>query len=314
VNSSCSAYPCTVCGASNNCPRLHPLSSCCLASTDCSATPNPCLACNTVTAQCYAVPGCCNLNSDCGTDPCIECTSNQCVRKAACCESSSQCGACSVCNSTYSCVASPDPNCCTVDSDCGSCRRCAVANNGTKTCVAISDCCLAPSDCETCQNCSDSQCVPIDACCNFDYECSGCDVCSNFTCVTNHALDCCQSDLDCATTEAILASNPETAANVSGCGYTCNFGSQFTSNNSTGVCQPVCTSGKNWTGLIVGLAAGVPLGLLALCLLAAALAAFLYKKRDMLSGKFLHKGHMNETGLQNNAAYETATNVHHSPL
>jgi len=311
ANSSCTGA-CQICDTlNNNCTRITPYASCCLANTDCSNQPgqtaNPCLACNTGTNQCYTIPGCCNTAADCGTDPCIECTGNACVRKNPCCETSSQCGACMDCNSTNVCVPSTDPNCCTTDASCGTCRRCAAAGNGTKTCVDISNCCMSQADCETCQNCSNSQCIPLADCCSFDYQCPGCDICENFACSANFDLSCCLSDQDCTYAVEAAQSNPNITANLSSCGYSCQFSSNFNvQGNHSGVCVAVCSSGQDWTGLIVGLAAGVPL--LAICLagIAAALAAFLYMKRELSSGKFLNGGSIPDTGVNNNAAYSGA--------
>lgn len=317
VATSCSSNACMVCNStSNSCVRqtnpslANPLSACCLVDADCLSSGDACQACNKATHQCYPVAGCCNKALDCGTSPCLNCTSNQCARIADCCETTDQCGACLQCSSTsHTCVASSDASCCTVDTDCGSCRRCAPAGSG-KTCVPISQCCLSDSDCEACQSCNNSSCTPIDACCQFDTDCAGCDICESFNCVTNHDLNCCIKDNDCELARTQMRNNGN-STNIPECDLVCTK-SSTTSN--TGVCKEVCSSPTSYTGLIVGLAAGVPLGLLCLALIAGALAAFLYMKKKSLSELMVKKGEMPNTASAQSPLYESNIPVHNSPL
>jgi hypothetical protein len=310
---ACKQYACQTC-TDNACARIQPLSDCCLTNQDCAA--GPCKACDNTTHTCYDVPGCCNVTADCGTSACVTCSNNQCVSIPDCCEvvnSTTQCAACEVCGSNHKCVASPDPNCCTSDAQCGSCRRCAPGANNAKTCVGISDCCLTSADCETCSNCSNSQCVPIQGCCVFDTDCEGCDICSsNYTCLPHLSLDCCLSDNDCELAREQMEQNPNNT-NIPGCDLICNF-QAAQRGNGTGVCQSVCSSGTDWTGLIVGLAAGVPLGLLCLAAIAAALIAFLLWKRDALTGAFLNKGPDLGTSANTNPAFNNPVQVHNTNL
>eukprot|EP01088_Endostelium_zonatum_P022102 TRINITY_DN91_c0_g1_i1.p1 TRINITY_DN91_c0_g1~~TRINITY_DN91_c0_g1_i1.p1 ORF type:complete len:949 (-),score=173.00 TRINITY_DN91_c0_g1_i1:84-2930(-) len=309
---------CFTCNSSlNACARIQPLSQCCLANSDCQAAGGPCSICNLATHQCVPKPGCCAKTSDCGTSPCVECTAqNTCVRKDACCENSDQCGACQDCSTTtHTCGPSADASCCTVDDDCGSCRRCSTGSNGRKTCTSITDCCLTSGDCEPCQNCTASSCTDIAGCCLFDADCDGCNVCTDYKCVPSVGnLGCCLSSGDCTTTRDYLLNNKNVTHNesVSNCDYNCVFQS---STSTTGVCQAVCTTPKNYTGLIVGLAVGIPLGLLALLALAAIIALILFKKRDALTTKFVRKNpdmgadtytspiHQPSINVQSSAAY-----------
>eukprot|EP01088_Endostelium_zonatum_P022104 TRINITY_DN91_c0_g2_i2.p1 TRINITY_DN91_c0_g2~~TRINITY_DN91_c0_g2_i2.p1 ORF type:complete len:947 (-),score=204.89 TRINITY_DN91_c0_g2_i2:89-2929(-) len=314
--SDCTAT-CFTCNSTlNACARIQPLSQCCLANSDCQAAGGPCSICNLATHQCVAKPGCCARSTDCGTSPCVVCASdNTCVRKDACCENNDQCGACQQCNASAVCVPSSDASCCITDEDCGSCRRCSTAVGGAKTCTAITDCCLTSADCEVCQNCTASSCTSIDGCCRFDADCSGCNVCEDYKCVPSVGdLSCCLNSGDCTTARDYLLNNRNVTTNetVSNCDYNCVFQS---STDTTGVCQAVCTTPKNYTGLIVGLAVGIPLGLLALLALAAIIALILFKKRDALTTKFVRKNpdmgadtytspiHQPSINVQSSAAY-----------
>jgi hypothetical protein len=294
---------CMTCDTINhNCTRQN-YSACCLANTDCGSSKNPCLACNPSTHQCYSIPGCCNVNSDCGTDPCIQCVGNACVSKSGCCTIDAQCGACQVCsNQTNTCGPSPDKNCCINDTQCGTCRRCAAQGN-SKTCVEISQCCLTGADCETCENCTNSQCTTISACCRFDTDCKGCDICVDFNCITHQSLDCCESDNDCFNTA-------EAQGNGTGCDWVC----QKKNNAQTGACQEVCSSGRNWLGLIIGLAAGVPLAILFLLALAALLAFLIYRYRDWLNN-YLFASNAPIDQIANTApTYSSPVTVMNSPI
>eukprot|EP01088_Endostelium_zonatum_P022103 TRINITY_DN91_c0_g2_i1.p1 TRINITY_DN91_c0_g2~~TRINITY_DN91_c0_g2_i1.p1 ORF type:complete len:939 (-),score=172.36 TRINITY_DN91_c0_g2_i1:111-2927(-) len=280
---------CFTCNSSNVCGRIQPLSDCCLNNIDCGS--NPCLICDPNSRKCIAKPGCCNYATDCGTSPCVTCTpQNTCVRKDKCCENSDQCGSCQECSdTTHVCGPSSDASCCTVDADCGSCRRCSTAVGGAKTCTPITDCCLTSADCEVCNNCTASQCTLIEGCCRFDLDCSGCTVCTDYRCVPSQGdLGCCLNAGDCAVARDWLLNHKNVTTNetISSCDYNCVFTS---TRNSTGTCQPVCTTPKNYTGLIVGLAVGIPLALLALLALAAIIAIILFKKRDALTTKFVRK-------------------------
>jgi len=66
--------------------------------------------------------------------------------------------------------------------------------------------------------------------------------------------------------------------------------------------------------LIVGLSAGVPLAFLALLGLALLVAAFLYFKRDLITGKFFNRTVMDDTGVLNNPMHEPAIKVGHNQL
>lgn len=299
----CSSQTCYVCdNTTNACARQQPLTSCCLANADCGN--NPCKACNAQNHLCYDVPGCCNLNTDCGTDPCIVCTNNSCVVKADCCTLNTQCGGCQVCNSSNKCAPNPDPNCCTSDDQCGSCRRCAVGFNGTRTCVEISQCCLTGADCEACQNCTNSQCVPIEACCRFDTDCPGCEVCIDFDCFASPHLSCCSSDQECYT-----------AATMNGNSTDCNWVCQFSNSNTTttGVCQQVCSSGRDWTGLIAGLAAGVPAAILFFLALSALIAFLIYRYKDWLNNFIFANDVFNDSGSVTNPGYADAVQTGSNP-
>jgi len=330
VNSSCVRTPaplccdsdldctgtCTTCDLNlNTCVRL-PFNECCTTSSDCGAnTNNPCLACNAKSNQCYTIPGCCNNASDCGSNPgpCVTCTNNACKRTAGCCEDSSQCGTCLQCdNVTNTCLTSSDENCCVKDEDCGNCRRCAVGLGGAKTCLLITDCCLSSADCELCQNCSSThQCVPIDDCCLYDTDCDGCDQCQEFHCVKDHSLDCCFNDTDCYIARDYLR-NSTNASSIPDCDLVCEFDSYR--NNKTGRCQSICVVPKNWTGLIVGLAVGVPVGLLFLLAIAAGLILFLLWKKDAVSGAILTKGADLGINAMVNPAFVSPVTVGHSAL
>jgi len=308
---------CMTCNGNNTCDRVQPLSSCCLSSSDCGG--DPCMACNTASNTCYKVPGCCNTKTDCGTSPCVECNAaHACYNKDDCCTVDGQCGACQVCsNSTNTCIASPDANCCTIGStDCGTCRRCAPATGGASTCLNIADCCITSGDCTTCQQCVNSTCQAVDNCCRYDSDCQGCDTCQNYTCTTTYDLSCCYSNNDCEIARQELMLNPN-ATDIPQCDLVCNFdntGNTVSNANATGVCQSVCTSPKNWTGLIVGLAAGVPLGLLCLAAVAAGLIAFLLWKKDALTGALLSKGTDPGMNANVNPAFDSPIKVQSSGL
>jgi len=302
---------CFTCNSTNVCGRIQPLSSCCLANSDCGT--DVCKICNAATHTCVSKPGCCNVNTDCGTSPCVQCTADHsCVRVDGCCESDDQCGACLQCGSAHTCVASADAACCVEDEDCGSCKRCAAGSGGAKTCLPITDCCLTSSDCEVCQNCTASQCVPVDSCCRFDADCQGCDVCTDYKCVRNYDLGCCFTSEDCTVARNILLqdNNSTGNANVTDCDLSCYIapGAQ------TGQCQAVCTTPKDYTGLIVGLAVGIPLGLAALAALAAIVAFIFYRKRDALTKNFTRKDPNLGAGSQTNPLHVAAIPVVNSPL
>jgi len=296
AGSCASINACMYCDATTNqCVRN---TSCCLINSDCGNNTNICDVCNTATNLCYSTPGCCNQASDCGTNPCINCVSNACVTNSSCCYKNQQCGKCKVCNNaTNSCVSEGSTSCCVVDTDCGSCQRCATAANGTKSCVPIDFCCNSAAQCEACENCTNQVCVPISGCCHFDSDCSGCEYCVNHTCSAHPTLYCCRDDYDCT----IVALQYHNAS----CGYVCT---------SSGFCQQSCSSGANWLGLIIGLAAGVPLALLCCLGLLCALAALLYWKKDYLTEKFWNKTPFADTGASNNPAYTPGVNVMSSGL
>jgi hypothetical protein len=156
---------------------------------------------------------------------------------------------------------------------------------------------MTSSDCELCENCTANQCTPISGCCSFDADCLGCEICSNYTCQAHPTLYCCTDQSDCDQVAAQY--------NNASCGYVCT---------NAGVCQQSCSSGANWLGLIIGLAAGVPLALLALLGLLALLAAFLYFKKDYLTEKFFQKTPMGETGVMSSPIHEPAVHVGTSAL
>eukprot|EP01088_Endostelium_zonatum_P001796 TRINITY_DN1214_c0_g1_i1.p1 TRINITY_DN1214_c0_g1~~TRINITY_DN1214_c0_g1_i1.p1 ORF type:complete len:933 (-),score=226.21 TRINITY_DN1214_c0_g1_i1:82-2880(-) len=305
---------CMTCNSSNICGRIQPLSDCCITNFDCGG--DACLACNPNTRTCYKVPGCCNNKVDCGTSACVECntTTHGCYNKEDCCTTDGQCGACQRCDlTTNKCAASLDPSCCVTNEDCGVCRRCVVGGGGAKTCLNIPDCCIASGDCSTCQYCSNSTCVGVEGCCRYDSDCNGCDICSNFTCVTNYDLNCCTTNDDCEMARQEMMMNPN--ATIPGCDLICNF--DYNPNkdvNNTGICQSVCSSPKNWTGLIVGLAAGVPLGLLLLAAIAAGLIAFLLWKRDAITGALLNKGTEPGSNAMTNPTFDNPVTVGTSAL
>jgi len=80
------------------------------------------------------------------------------------------------------------------------------------------------------------------------------------------------------------------------------------------VCQADCHSGINYTGLIVGLAAGVPILLAAILAILAAIAFFIYLKKDYLNEKFFQKTGMSELGVINNPTHVPAVTVAHNTL
>jgi len=310
-NADCNTQTCYVCSASlHTCVRQQPTNSCCLVNSDCGSS--PCQICDTTNNVCVKKPGCCDVDKDCGTSPCAQCLSNSCVRKEDCCENSQQCGACTFCsNSTFTCQASLDAACCTTDADCGSCKRCADATGNSKTCLAISDCCLTSADCEVCQNCTANQCTVIDSCCRFDADCTGCLVCEDYTCQEVTTLSCCQSDQDCETAAQILRANgTDSNDTISDCPYHC----QIPSGSTTGSCTYTCTTPKSYTGLIVGLAVGIPLGLLALLALAALIALLVARKRDALMTKFVRKDPNMGGDAQSNPLHVPNVKVHTTPL
>jgi len=307
---------CMTCASNNTCTRKLPLTQCCLSNADCGG--DACQACNLQTNKCYKIPGCCNSAADCGTSPCVDCDANhKCFNKADCCTLTAQCGTCQVCsNTTNKCIASPDKDCCDPNepNPCGQCRQCAVGTGGSRTCTILPQCCINPGDCETCQVCNNSQCLPVPNCCIYDTQCSGCDVCENYTCVTSHQLSCCYSNDDCELARQEMYLNPN-ATDIPACDLICNFDNNaITGQNGTGVCQSICSSPKNWTGLIVGLAAGVPLGLLLLAAIAAGLIAFLLWKRDALTGALLNKGADPGMNANTNPAFDSPVKVGTSGL
>eukprot|EP01088_Endostelium_zonatum_P004620 TRINITY_DN1592_c0_g1_i1.p1 TRINITY_DN1592_c0_g1~~TRINITY_DN1592_c0_g1_i1.p1 ORF type:complete len:955 (+),score=154.98 TRINITY_DN1592_c0_g1_i1:363-3227(+) len=305
---------CMTCNSSNVCGRQQPLSSCCLTKSDCGT--DACMQCNTNTNQCYKIPGCCNVKDDCGPGACVQCNSSShtCYNKDGCCTTDGQCGACQECsNTTNSCVASSDANCCTTNDDCGVCRRCVVGVGGAKTCLNIPDCCVNSGDCTSCQYCSNSTCAAVESCCAYDSDCKGCDVCKNFTCVANNDLSCCFSNDDCEIARQIMMSNPN-ATDIPECDLVCYKDFSTRAANGTGVCQSVCSSPRNWTGLIVGLAAGVPLGLLCLAAIAGGLVGFLLWKKDALTGALLNKGADPGMNANTNPAFDNPVTVGTSGL
>jgi len=302
---------CMTCSSNNTCERITPLQNCCLSNSDCGG--DACQACNLQTNKCYKVPGCCDSAADCGTNPCVGCGSDhKCYNLADCCTLTAQCGTCQVCdNSTNKCTASPDQDCCdvTIPNSCGTCRTCSVGVGGARTCTNIQQCCVTSGDCENCQTCNTntSQCEAIPNCCTYDTDCGGCDKCDNATCVTSYELNCCYSDNDCEIARQEMLLNPN-ATDIPPCALICNFANSG-GQNSSGVCQSVCVSPKNWTGLIVGLAAGVPLGLLFLLALAAGLIAFLLWKKDAITGALLTKGAGIGQNAQTNPAFESPVTI-----
>jgi len=323
-NTDCNTQTCFVCN-NNSCSRQQPQSSCCLTTSDCN---DPCLVCDVASTKCVAKPGCCKLDTDCGTSPCVQCTqqnntaglpANTCVRKDACCENDGQCPACTICANTtsssvaaHTCVSTPDVSCCVTDADCGSCRRCAPGANSQQTCLTINDCCLTSADCEVCTNCTNSACTPIPGCCKFDADCGPCQLCEDYVCVDPPAnLHCCLSDQECNDNAAILRVNGSANETVSPCAYTCQ---KTRSDDVTGQCGAVCTTPKSYTGLIVGLAVGIPLGLLALAALAAIIIFIIAKKRDALMTKFVRKSADMGGDAQSNPLHEPNVKVVNSPL
>jgi len=316
-NTDCNTQTCYICNStSNSCARQLPLSSCCTQTSDCG---DVCQVCDVASTKCVPKPGCCKVDSDCGSSPCVQCTSNSCSRKDACCENDSQCPACTICSNVtsslgdaHTCVATPDVACCTSDADCGSCRRCAPGVNSQQTCLTIRDCCLTSADCEVCTNCTQSTCTPIPGCCKFDADCSGCQICEDYVCVDRPPnLDCCQSDQECNDNAAILRVNGSVNVTISPCAYTCQ---KARSDDLTGACGAVCTTPKSYTGLIVGLAVGIPLGLLALAALAAIIIFIVAKKRDALMTKFVRKSADMGGDAQSNPLHEPNVKVVNSPL
>jgi len=310
---------CMTCASNNTCTRKLPLTDCCLTTADCGG--DPCQACNTQTNKCYKVPGCCDSAADCGTNPCVGCNANnKCYNLADCCTLTAQCGTCQICdNSTNKCAPSPDNNCCdpNVPDACGTCRQCSNGVGGARTCTNLPECCVTAADCEACQTCNNSQCVHVDNCCRYDTDCTGCDICDNFTCTTAHQLSCCYSDNDCELARQEMQLNPRNETDIPTCDLICNFDNNAVlgaGKNGTGVCQSVCSSPKNWTGLIVGLAAGVPLGLLFLAAIAAGLIAFLLWKKDAISGALLTKGADPGMNANTNPAFDSPVKVGTSGL
>jgi hypothetical protein len=119
-------------------------------------------------------------------------------------------------------------------------------------------------------------------------------------------LDCCEVDNDCL--QALNGTN-------NGCPYYCQVPTYSNGTVAgTGVCQQVCSSGRDWTGLIAGLAAGVPAAILFLLALTALIAFLIYRYKDWLNNFIFANDVFSGSGAVTSPVHEGAVSTTSSPV
>jgi len=116
-------------------------------------------------------------------------------------------------------------------------------------------------------------------------------------------LSCCESDSEC--TDAAIANG-----NSTDCDWVCLI--PTLANGTTlgiGICQEVCSSGRDWTGLIAGLAAGVPAAILFFLALIALIAFLVYRYKDWLNNFIFANDVFSGSGALSNPAHVDAVST-----